>query len=116
MRALGLHLASQEASMRKLLQTAIIGIALACANSAYATKLRTILSKQIELGGCRPQTTLLTEDFSGTAICVITGLGGSFQGEGEFGALSKDNLGNWKFHGQSCQPRTFYVVTCFRAE
>src|SRR5262245_37691999 len=87
--ALGPHLASKEASMRKLLQTAIIGIALACANSAYATKLRTVLSTQIELSGCRPHTTLLTEDFSGTAICAITGFGGSFQGAGEFGALSK---------------------------
>lgn len=102
--------------MRKLLQTAIIGITLVCANSSYATKLRTVLSTQIELSGCRPQTTLLTEDFSGTAICTITGFGGSFQGAGEFGALSKDHLGNWQFHGQSCQARTFYVVTCFRAE
>jgi hypothetical protein len=43
-------------------------------------------------------------------------VGGSLQGGGEFGALSKDNLGNWVFHGHSCQPRLFYVVTCFRAE
>jgi len=107
--------------MKKLLlRTVIIGIALGCANSANATKLHVFLSTQIEVssqsGGCADKKVLLTEDYSDTAICVITGLGGSLQGGGEYGALSKDNLGNWQFHGHSCQPRLFYDVTCFRAE
>ena len=106
--------------MRKLLQTASIGIALVCTSSAHATKLHVFLSTQIELSSqgnvCANKTVKLTEDFSETAICVITGVGGSLQGEGEFGSLSKDKLGNWEFHGHSCQPRLFYVVTCFRAK
>jgi hypothetical protein len=101
--------------MRKLLQTAIIGIALVCANSAHAATLRVVLSKQIELGGACHDTTDTIRSNPGT-MCVITGLGGSFQGEGEFGALKEEANGNWVFHGHSCQPRTFFVVTCLRAD
>jgi len=106
--------------MRKALLTAIIGLALVGASSAHATRLHVFLSTQIELSkqgdNCAERTVKLTEDFADTAVCVITGAGGSLQGAGEFGSLSKDNLGNWQFHGHSCQPRLFFDVTCFRAE
>jgi hypothetical protein len=106
--------------MRKSLQTAIIGIALVCANSAHATKLHVVLSTQIELSKqgdvCADKKVLLRKDDNETTMCVITGLGGSLQGEAEFASLSKDKLGNWQFHGHSCQPRLFFVVTCFRAQ
>jgi len=101
--------------MRKLLPTAIAGIALLCASSAHATKLKIVLSHQFELK-CGKQEVNMRPDDNGETMCVITGVGGSFAGEAEFASLSKDSSGNWIFHGQSCQPRTFVVVTCFRAE
>jgi hypothetical protein len=98
--------------MRKLLQTVIIGIGLVCANSAHA--LSVVFSKQMDLGGgaCHDTTDRIRTQPGD--VCVITGLGGSFQGEGEFGSLKQESSVEWVFHGHSCQPKTFIVVTCLR--
>jgi hypothetical protein len=103
--------------MRNLLLTSTLGAALFAAESAYALSLAIETGKEINMdrpsGQCQGFTEVVSNN--GNLACAVTASGGSFQGGGEFGRVQKEN-GVWIFRGSSCQPGTFFHVTCFRVD
>ncbi len=84
-------------------------------SGVYAESLRIVASERVDInrpsGNCDSTERFLTSDV--TALCVINGFGGRFEGGGEFGNLERRNNG-WFLRANSCQPGVFFVATCYQ--
>ena len=83
----------------------------------YAANFNIVASQKIDIdqpsGQCRDIEKFLTSDTN--SFCAVTGSGGSFQGGGEFGFITKKGNG-WFFEGHSCQPGVFFAATCYQMQ
>jgi hypothetical protein len=52
------------------------------------------------------------EDPGKKIVCLMSGSGGRFEGQGARGNLFRDNTSTWVFVGSSCQPGVFFHITC----
>ncbi|HEY2249248.1 MAG TPA: hypothetical protein VGH70_17540 [Bradyrhizobium sp.] len=100
-----------------LLAGATIAAFFAGAPAAHAD-LRIVFDRVINMNrnpnDCGNFNQNLIEDPGKKIVCLVSGVGGHFQGGGEHGSVFRDNTSTWVFQGGSCQPGVFIHITCIR--